>query len=256
MKKIVLLLMGVSLVSCSTTKKNDVAYMEGVALWMQNSAEVRALRYQAFNAARYTVDQSLKKRSKKPRALIVDIDETVLDNSPYQARGLVTGEAYNEQEWERWVDMGKARALAGSVGFLNYAVKKGVEVFYISNRKVRGFEPTYQNLKEEGFPVKKQNLILKTHTSSKDERRKAVFKKYNVILLMGDTLADFHTNFEDKNTNERNILVDSFRKEFGKKFIVLPNPMYGDWEWALHDYDYSKSMKEREQERKKFLYPY
>lgn len=244
------------LFSCSSGgKKEQMAYMEAATLWMQNAAEVRALTYQAYNAARMTLNLELRKKHKKPLAIILDIDETVLDNSPYQARNILEGRAYDDDNWSQWIEDAKARSVAGAVEFLNFAQSKGVTIFYVSNRKVKNFEATFENMKKVGLPIKKENLFLRTHTNSKDKRRKDIIKKYDVVLYIGDTLADFATEFEDKNTNERNILADHFRREFGAKFIILPNPMYGDWEWALHDYDYSKNMKERAQERQKFLYP-
>ncbi len=85
MKKIILSLLLVPLfVSCSNTSKNynEQTYMEAATLWIQNAAEVRALSYQAFNLAKFELDRSLKKRSKKRRAIVVDVDETIVDNSP------------------------------------------------------------------------------------------------------------------------------------------------------------------------------
>lgn len=254
-KMVAIVPMVLLLVGCSSSKKEDISYMEAATLWMQNAAEVRALTYQAFNAAKLSLDSELRKRHKKPLGIVLDIDETVLDNSPYQAKNILEGRTYNDENWSEWIDEKRARPLAGAVEFLNYAESKGVDIFYISNRKVKSFEATYENMKKVGLPVKKENLFLKTHSNSKDKRRKVVFQTHNIVLLFGDTLADFATEFDEKNSNERNILVDHFRREFGRKFIVLPNPMYGDWEWALHEYDYSKENKEREQERQKYLYP-
>lgn len=256
LKKVLsLCFVSVFLFSCASNKKAEMSYMEAATLWMQNAAEVRALTYQAFNAAKLKLSMELKKKHKRPLAVILDIDETVLDNSPYQARNILEGRTYEDENWSQWIEEARARAISGAVEFLNYAQSNGVNIVYISNRKVKDFEATYQNMKKVGLPVKKENLYLRTHTNSKDKRRKDITKSYDVVLYIGDTLADFTTEFEEKTSNERNILVDHFRRDFGGKFIVLPNPMYGDWEWALHEYDYSKDLKERAMERKKYLYP-
>lgn len=221
----------------SHTSNNSQEYLMATTLWMQNAAEVRALTYQAYNIARLRLDNDLKyDKSTKKRAIVVDADETIIDNSPYQARNILKNESYNSKSWNKWIEEAKADAVPGAVDFLSYASSKGVSVFYITNRHIGGFEGTYRNLKKLGFPVKKANLLLKTTQSSKKSRRDQVLKDHRIVLLMGDTLSDFSEVFDEKSTEERNKLTDSFRQEFGRTFIVLPNPMYGDWEQALYDY--------------------
>ena len=105
-------------------------------MYQQKAAEYRALAYQAFNLARLLLDADLEKKNvkklpkaerKMPRAIVVDIDETVLDNSPAQVYGIKNGAAFNTKDWYAWGEMRKARAVPGSVEFLNYAVAKGVK---------------------------------------------------------------------------------------------------------------------------------
>ena len=258
MKNITLLLILTVLASCSSSTKNNPAlYTEQGTLWIQNSAEVRALSYQAFNSARVHLDQVLRKKMyKKSPAIVLDIDETLLDNSPYQAKNVIDGHTFEKQRWYDWIDLAQAKALPGSVDFLNYAHKRGVKIFYISNRKIRGLEATYKNMIEVGFPVKRQDIFLRTTTSNKKERRHTVSAKHEVIMLVGDTMADFSEVFHKEGTNQRNILTDKMRSDFGKKFIVLPNPMYGDWENTIYNYDYSKSNADKEKLRKRHLYPH
>ncbi len=221
---------------------------------MQNAAEVRALTYQAYNIARLRLDHDLKyNKSKKKRAIVVDADETIIDNSPYQARNILKNESYTSQNWNEWVQEASADAVPGAVEFLSYAASKGVEVFYITNRKINGFDATYVNLKNLGFPVKKENMMLRTTGNSKKARRAKVLKNHRIVLLMGDTMADFSEIFEHKSTGERRKLTDEYRQEFGKKFIVLPNPMYGDWEQALYDYKGGLELKRLKELRIKNL---
>lgn len=53
--------------------------------WYQNSAEAKALYLQGYNTAKYQLDEHIKKdKGKKKLAIALDLDETVLDNSPYQ----------------------------------------------------------------------------------------------------------------------------------------------------------------------------
>src|SRR3982750_154870 len=134
----------------------DNEYQAGATLWMQKAGEYRALAYQAFNLAHWQLDADLDKKNvkklpkaerKRPRAIVVDIDETVLDNSPANAYGVKTGAGYNTKDWYAWGQMRKAKAVPGAVDFLNYAVSKGVKIFYISNRDEVQRQATLDNLK-------------------------------------------------------------------------------------------------------------
>ena len=217
--------------------------------WLQTSGEARALCYQAFNLARMRLDQELRSRQKKSGktpAIVVDVDETVLDNSPYQVKLLRTGNFY-PLGWREWVGEARALALPGSVEFLSYASSQGVAIFYITNRKRTNLQATLKNLKDVGFPIVKERVLMRTTNRSKEKRRQQVLKDHHILLLMGDNLGDFHHVFDYKSVNQRNLVVDNMSREFGKKFIVLPNPLYGDWEAALYNYNYKQPDQEKYQ---------
>lgn len=224
----------------------DLDYQVGAVLYMQKAAEFRALSYQAYNLARWQLDADFDKKNikklpkterKMPRAIVVDIDETVLDNSPSQARGIKDGAPFNLKDWYEWGEMRKAKALPGSVDFLNYAFSKGVKIFYVSNRDEVQKQATIDNLKSVGFTdISAENVILRTAESGKEIRRKAIAAKYRIVLLMGDNLDDFSDLFERKPVNERFGEVDKVKDIWGKRFIVLPNAMYGTWENAIYEY--------------------
>lgn len=256
--KNLLLLPLILLVSCGhMADKNIARYTEASTLWVQNAAEFRALSYQAFNSARLYLDRALlTKRNRKRPAIVLDIDETVLDNSPYQAMNILKNRTFDRKYWDEWIKLAQAKAIPGAIDFLNYSHKKGVEVIYVSNRKIKGLDATYKNLLNLGFPVKRQNIFLRTTTSNKEERRQNILKNYDILILAGDSLADFSEVFHSKGTNDRNILVDKMRDDFGKKFIVLPNPMYGDWEGAMYNYEFSLDEDKKAKLRKGHLYPY
>lgn len=223
-------------------------------VWYQASAEMRALSYQAFNMAKLVYDLDLSNiKSSKKRAVIVDIDETVLDNSPYEA-GLIGQDYGYPNGWKEWIAAAKAESLPGAVGFLNYVDAKGGAVFYISNRKVRGLEATLKNLKDAGFPqVTKANVLLRTDTSNKQPRRDMVLKDHRIVVALGDNLNDFDNIFRKKGVEDRFKAVDSVKEKFGTQFIVLPNPMYGDWEGAVYKYNWGASNAEKDMLRKKAL---
>lgn len=224
-------------------------------VWVQTSAEARALSYQAFNAARMRLDHDLATNAEtKKRAVVVDIDETVLDNSPHMAQLIKTNEVF-PYAWTEWVDRAQAEGLPGSREFLLYAVSRGYDVFYVSNRsEARERDGTIRNLKAKGFPqVEDGHILLMGEQSSKDRRRKKIEDSHEIVLLMGDNLNDLATVFEKKPVGERSAAVDELRSEFGKRFIVLPNPMYGEWESAVYGYQRGLSDSQKNQKRKAVL---
>ncbi len=219
--------------SDSTEKINPRMYQVGAYLWQQTSGEYRALTYQAYNLAKALIERDLENKHNKKRAVIFDIDETILDNSFGGAREIKAGLKWKESNFADWVKLRQAVAIPGALDFIKFLIENKIEVFYVSNRKVAMFEDTLANLEAQGFPVKKSNLLLMGETSSKEPRRQEVRKSHEVVLLLGDNLTDFPGGFEKMQMTERSALVDNMRAEFGSRLIVLPNPLYGDWERAL-----------------------
>ena len=201
-------------------------------LWFQQSAEARALFYQAFNIASLMLDKHLEELPENSRpAIVIDIDETILDNSPFQAEVILRGEPYSQSFWEEWTILAKAEPLPGAFEFLKKAQSLGVAVFYVTNRKETEREGTLKNLEEQGFPFAQNNyLIMRTQESSKENRRQKIAENYSILLLIGDNLNDFADAFENRDEDLGFSAVEEFRNEFGSRFIVLPNPMYGEWE--------------------------
>ena len=229
-------------------------------LWQQQSAEYRALTYQAFNLARMQLDIILNANNDydKPIAIVTDIDETILNNSPYSGKQVELDEEYTSSRWKEWVILKNAKAIPGAVDFFQYARSKGVEVFYISNRKTLQKKETIENLVKVGFPFADQShVLLKDVTSGKLERRLEVMKSHNIVMLLGDNLSDFSMVFEKSTTQNRNRNADSLRLDFGKKFIVLPNPLYGDWETnGVYEGNYKWSTFQKDSIRRKKITSY
>jgi len=224
-------------------------------LWMQTSAEYRALCYQTFALAKMNLDAFLGSYSgSKPIAVIVDADETVIDNSAYEAFLIGNDFGYSSKTWDPWMAAAEATAIPGAVEFLNYAKEKGVETFYVTNRKMVGYEGTEKNLKNLAFPyVDKKHLLLRTDTSDKQPRRDMVARDYTIAFLMGDNLSDFPGVFADKSVEDRFREVENLKSDWGKTFIVLPNPTYGDWEGAVYNYNWGTSAAEKDKMRKDSL---
>lgn len=210
------------------------------SLFQQRAAEYKALCIQAYNIARLRLDEALAAVHDKPFAVITDIDETVLDNSPYSVDRAEKELDYDSTSWFDWTARGIADTLPGALSFFNYAASRNVEVFYISNRKEKERQGTWQNLQRYRFPfADEKHLILRQSSSSKEQRRQNVSAGYNIVLLLGDNLADFSPLFDNrKTTEERASNVRQLATEFGKKFIVLPNANYGGWEDAVYGNNY------------------
>jgi 5'-nucleotidase (lipoprotein e(P4) family) len=224
-------------VSLKSSKRSLVAHGKlWSSLFQQKAAEYKALCLQANNIAQFRLDEALKQPSAKPMAIITDIDETFLDNSPYAVDRALQGLNYDTASWFEWTAKGIADTLTGAISFFNYAASKNVEIFYITNRKEKEGQGTLQNLQRYHFPfADEKHLILRQSSSSKEQRKQKVAATYDIVLLLGDNLADFSSLFDNKKTtSERAANVQQLADEFGKKFIILPNANYGGWEEAIY----------------------
>jgi 5'-nucleotidase (lipoprotein e(P4) family) len=236
--------------------------IEGAVLWQQTSGERRALSYQAFTLARMMLDRDLRmnRGHRKPRAVIVDLDGTILDNSRFEGMLLQKRVNYNQKEWTDWCNRAEATAVPGSVEFLRYAATRGVTVFYITNRNDSQKQGTATNLKKLGFPnVNDRTLLVQTDlkNSTKEPRRHSVAAKFRIVVLMGDDLNDFSDVFENSKTVEsRMAAADRYKEEFGQRFIMLPNAMYGNWESAIYGYNFKLTEAEKAEKRRSLLKGY
>ena len=246
--------LSLTMVSAASAQKIDNEHQVGGILWTQTSGEWKALSYQAFALARMNLDRDMRanRRSRMKRAVIVDVDETVLDNSPYQAMLVKTRRAYESKSWNDWCQKAQAAAMPGAVEFLRYANSRGVRVFYITNRRESEKQCTARNLRQVGFPdVSDETVLVRTDVSSKEPRRRIVGTKHRVVLLMGDNLNDFAEIFETSKTiDTRLAATEQNKSNFGTRFIVLPNVMYGAWEEAMYG-DPSKLTEEQKAEKRR-----
>ena len=208
----------------------DVSKKEHSLYWQKNSAEYVALSYQAYNLAKFRLDEKLNSEFNKRPAIVIDLDETVLNNLPYNEMLIDSSDVFTQESWSKWVNKKIATKIPGSLEFINYAKSKNVKIVYLSNRRVENYDPTKENLVNIGYPFDEDTLmLLRDETSDKTARRNTL-NDYEIIMLLGDNLADFNSVFYKKSNNERIQSVDSLSKMFGDKFIVFPNLIYGDWE--------------------------
>ena len=201
--------------------------------WMQQSGEYRALAYQAFNMAKVAFDTA-KPAAGMKKAVVVDLDETMIDNSAEGAYRLLEHKSFDPAMWTQWCEAKQAMAIPGAVEFANYVNSHGGKMFYVSNRKVGAeYQVTIDNLKALGFTgVDETSVLLKDKDSKKTSRFDQVKKAgYEIVVYAGDNLDDFAFTGETyhKLNDVRNATVDKYKADFGVKYIVLPNPIYGNW---------------------------
>ncbi|MBQ1719580.1 MAG: 5'-nucleotidase, lipoprotein e(P4) family [Bacteroidales bacterium] len=219
----------------TTAECGESDHLINATLWMQHSAEYRACCLQTYKLAKVALAENLKaKQTDKPAAVVLDIDETVLDNSYYEAYMAAEATSFCDSTWAIWTSKADATEVPGAIDFLKYAQSLGVEIIFISNRYPEELEPTMANMKKLGFPeVPAENFLMKQKDASscKKERREKVSEKYEIIMLVGDNMGDHSEIFDERKTKgdmleETDAIIDLL----GTRYIVLPNPTYGTWE--------------------------
>lgn len=220
-------------------------------LWMQRALEYEATTLQAYRLAQRQLDaaltdpawtaaieQSGDAASLKP-AVILDIDETVLDNSYYQAQRVLDGTPFSDETWDRWCEEARATAIAGALEFTRHAAERGVTVFYVSNRTKKVEAPTRVNLEAQGFPLAAGIDTVLTRgdrpewsASAKGPRRAHIASEFRILLLVGDDLGDFVTDASGT-PDARRVRTEPYSEWWGVRWIMLPNPTYGSWERAI-----------------------
>ncbi|HEX8169736.1 MAG TPA: 5'-nucleotidase, lipoprotein e(P4) family [Thermoanaerobaculia bacterium] len=210
------------------------------ALWVQHAAEYDAAALQTYAAARRALDAALAQKSArdaKPPAIVLDLDETALDNTAFEARAIGAGKTYDADLWKTWVAEADAKAVPGAAEFLAYAKSRGVTPFYVTNRDhPQETDSTRRNLERLGFPVSDGTVLMRgarpEWKSDKSSRRDFVASTHRVLLLLGDDLNDF-ADARDKSAADRDAIVQQARDAWGTRWFIVPNPMYGSWERAI-----------------------
>jgi 5'-nucleotidase (lipoprotein e(P4) family) len=232
-------------------------------LWVQTAAEYPALTLQAYRGAEAALSRALADTTwtaapveqtggfgRLPPAVILDIDETVLDNAPYQARRIEANGEFTPESWNEWVGEATAEPIPGAAEFTRSAAGMGVAVFYISNRDAELEEATRRNLAAAGFPLGdgSEDRVLSRGErpdwgSDKTTRRAHVAARYRILLSVGDDLNDFVPARISR--GEREAIIRRYAAWWGERFIVLPNPIYGSWESAILDWRTDLTPEER-----------
>lgn len=243
--------------------------------WSQTAIEHDLLYVQTYRDAQMQLLKALKDprwdalskddrvaplKGLKP-AVVLDVDETALDNSPYQARLIQSGGEYNEADWAAWCKEEAARALPGAVEFTQFAAKHGIAVIFISNRAKDLDSVTLDNLRQVGFPVSGPEAFLGLGTfvegceqigTEKGCRRQLISRKYRVLMQVGDQIGDF-TDVIANNAAGRQQAMAPYLKWIGTRWFILPNATYGSWEPALFNNDWTLPRNERRRQKEAAL---
>ena len=231
-------------------------------LYIQESAEYKAHIRTTFKTAEATIPFLLKQKEisasidqmngeknffDKPPAIILDIDETVFNNSAYQARLIVNNTNYPDG-WIEWVKEEKATFLPGALSYMKTAKELGVEIFFVTNR-LNELEPaTRNNLVKEGFDLSDDiDQILTRYEKPSWDRNKSsrialIAENYRILQIIGDNLGDFIDGQQNKKSSKfRNSIVEQTDSFWGFVWFMIANPTYGDWEGSVIDFDYEQS---------------
>lgn len=237
-------------------------------LYLRSAAEYQGLTRGIFAGAEAMLDTALAASDSAaleqgaapmhmPPGIIFDVDETVLDNSAYQATLVVENRNYTTPHWDKWVADARADALPGAVAFSKAAVARGVSMLYLTNRRCIQREPdgdpcpqraeTIANLISTGFPEPDPaNVYLRSAEFNMDRdkgsRRASFAERYRIIMLFGDDLGDFVSGVKKPGITpaQRSAVVAKHEERWGRQWFVLPNPSYGSWldtmDGRFHDY--------------------
>ncbi|MDX2457258.1 MAG: HAD family acid phosphatase, partial [Gammaproteobacteria bacterium] len=194
----------VILVGCAqTSDKTSTHEMLNATLWQQTSAEYIGVTKQAYLFAQTNLDQALADTSWTaaleqtgdysglPPAIMLDIDETILDNGPYEARIIKKLGSYSPSSFAEWCQHENAPLVPGVKTFLEYAIAQNVAVFYYSARREKLRACTSRNMHERGLPLPDDSRLLLHNDTNKSRYREMVAKHYRILLLVGDNLEDF-----------------------------------------------------------------
>ncbi len=240
-------LLGVALTGCAGPPPDERLHS---TLWVQTSAEYAVSTTQVYRMAIEQLGSALADpewvaldygddMTGLPGAVIIDVDDTVLDNSGHTARAILSRQGFNRDSWGAWVREAAAPPVPGAVEYLRHAAALGVVVIYLTNRHADYDASTRANLAAIGAPLRPGTDVLMSRrdspgwTRDKTSRRRMAARQYRVLQVVGDDLADFIQLPEAVDHEQRMALAKAGEGRWGRAWFMLPNPIYGTWERAL-----------------------
>jgi len=223
-------------------------------LWDQTSVEAKANAIAIYELAKIRLDQALADTSTtaapveqtgdfkdKPPAVILDVDDTILNTSGYQAWNIKAQTSFSPQTWTAYVKSQTDAAISGAVDFTQYAASKGVKVFYVTNRTVEEEGPTVELMTKLGFAMggNVDTFLSKGEKddwkSAKGTRRAFIAKDYRIVEMFGDNFGDFTDSYKGTLADRDKTFADN-AAHWGHDWFVIANPTYGSFEEAAHNY--------------------
>ncbi len=243
-------------------------------LWMQRSVEYKANATASWTLARLRLDQALADKDWTaapaeqtgayqglPPAVVLDLDETVLDNSAYQAWLVTADKTFEAKTWTQFVAAEISTAIPGALEFAQAADAKGVKVFYVSNRTAAEEPPTRHLMARLGFPMggNMDTFLMAREKpdwgSAKGTRRAYVAKDYRVLLNIGDNFGDFVDAYRGSEAERLKVYEDN-RARWGREWIMIANPSYGSFESAPFSHDFKQPVAAQRAAKRAVLQPW
>ncbi len=232
-------------------------------LWTQRAVEYKANALTVFALARIRLDEALADKGwtaapaeqtgdfrNLPSAVVLDVDETLLDNSKYQVWMMRANQSFSTKTWNQFCAAQVSTAIPGAIEFAKYADSKGVKIFYVTNRGAETEKDTRENMQKLGFPMggNVDTFLMQGEkpdwTGAKSTRRAAITKDYRVLLNIGDNFGDFDDRYRTSEA-DRVKAFEAGMPYWGKQWLMLANPTYGSFDTAPFGHDFKKSRDEQ-----------
>ena len=221
-KNLIILTLSFLILSCNTNSDN--IKLPNDIRWVVKSKEYDILCEQIYNTAWGKLSRLLK-NSDSNSCIVMDLDETVLDNSKYQIDLTKKGESYNPESWSKWVNLKEAELVPGAKNFIDNVNKTNVRIVFLSNRMDKNKLPTIKNMERLSIVDSDDIFLLRLNKEDKKYVRRSEIINgdgrfseigpLKVLAYFGDAKHDFPEN------------DDNFT--FGQNMFMFPNPMYGKW---------------------------
>ena len=256
-------------VSAATVRAETPVPQDGLEanLWTQRSVEFKGNALTVYALGRVRLDQALADKKwtaapaeqkgdyeNLPPAVVLDVDETVLDNSLYQVWSMKNGIPFSVATWNQFCNDKVSRAIPGAVEFTKYADSKGVKVFYVSNRAVEVEQATRESMAAFGFPVggpgggNVDTFLMQNEKpdwgSKKSTRRAFIAKDYRILLGFGDNFGDFDDRYASSEADRLKFFEEN-KERWGREWLMIANPTYGSFDAAPFAFNYKAPADEQ-----------
>jgi 5'-nucleotidase (lipoprotein e(P4) family) len=201
--------------------------------WVRSAAEYPAATSQAYRMATRRIDLVGASMAPGTWAVSLDADETVLDNSQYMKERAAAGVKHSSELWREWVARRAAVPVPGSKGFLRRVKEMGGTIVIVTNRTQAECPDTEENFRALELPFDLMLCRPDDGPGDKEPRYESVangtarpgLRPLEIVLWVGDNIQDF-----PQMRQEARKAGEVVFGEFGGRFIIIPNPMYGSWE--------------------------